>query len=122
MRDAISRECLGHRRIFPRRSDFPLLFESDPHVSLAAILQQRLLRIHEQIQHHLLQLVRVRHRFPQVRGEIAFHQDVLDSQFIAAQRQGALHDFVQVHPRALGLIFRAKYRRFLTIRRARPAS
>ena len=37
--------------------------------------------------------------------EIAFHQNVLDSQLIATQRQGTLDDFVQVHARALGFIF-----------------
>ena len=50
---------------FQQRSDCPAghVSSANPHVSLAAVLQQRLLRVHEQIQHHLLQLVRISHRF-----------------------------------------------------------
>src|ERR1700752_2171509 len=54
--------------------------------------EQCVLRIDEQIQDDLLQLVRIRHRLRKAGFQAAFHDDVFNSQLIAAQRERALHN------------------------------
>src|SRR5579864_9229354 len=67
---------------------------ANPDVAASAIRQQRLLGIDEQIQDYLLQLVRIRHRLWKTSFQAAFHNDIFNSQLIAAQRQRALHNFI----------------------------
>src|SRR6202142_3103280 len=77
----------------------------NPHIALAPAFSQGVLCVDHQIQDHLLKLKRVGHGFGQIVCEVKINYDVFDAQFVAAEREGALDNFVKVHNGSLGAIF-----------------
>ena len=62
-----------------------------------------LLGVHDQIQHHLLELRRVRQCLRQAGIQHQLHVDVFEFQFVGAQGKRPLDHFVQMHGAPLGL-------------------
>src|SRR5579862_2658033 len=77
---------------------------ADTHVSLSSRLKQSLLGVYNQVQDHLLNLIGIGHRQGQPLREFALNHDVLDFQFVAAQSERALDNFIDVHTGAFRLV------------------
>src|SRR4029077_3837069 len=80
----------------------------DGDAAVAASLQNRLFRVDEQVQDHLLELIRIGQRWRKTVCQAALDNDVFDFEFITAQGQGALHNLVEVHAGALGFCLPGK--------------
>ena len=65
--------------------------------------EHRLLGVDDQVQQHLLQLMRVREDLRQARGERVDDDDVGDALLVGAQRQRLAHDLIEVDHRARAL-------------------
>ena len=56
----------------------------------------------------MLELVAVSHQRRQLRGPLAVHADVVQTEIVIAQHQGVVEDFVQLDGGALGLVLPRK--------------
>ena len=76
---------------------------ADDERAAAVRAEHGLLRVDDQVQQHLLNLVRIRKHFRQSRGERLENVDVADALFVRAKRQRLANHLIQVHHRARGV-------------------
>ena len=92
------RAIIAHLEGHPPRGDASRA-HSDP--AAAAALLDGLLGVHQQIEHHLLQLVGIRQGERKFPVQFQHYGYILYLELVTAQGQGALDNFVQVHRLAL---------------------